>query len=81
MRRSVITYAECCWYNIVFPGILAFRRSVKFFLQSPERVSTGKKEDEQDLPLVVGKNKAKLRTIKNLNKEVDFRKRNLLVLV
>jgi hypothetical protein len=50
-------------------------------LQSPERVSTGKKEDEQDLPLVVGKNKAKLRTIKNLNKEVDFRKRNLLVLV
>jgi hypothetical protein len=38
-------------------------------------------EDELDLPLEVGKNKAKLRTIKNLNKEVDFRNRNLPVLV
>jgi hypothetical protein len=29
-------------------------------------------EDELDLPLLDGQNKAKLRTIKNLNKEVGF---------
>jgi hypothetical protein len=38
-------------------------------------------EDEMDIPLAVGQNKAKLRTIKNLNMEVDFRNRNLAVLV
>jgi hypothetical protein len=30
-------------------------------------------EDEMDLPLLGGQNKAKLRTIKILNKEVDLR--------
>jgi len=81
MRKIVKTYVECCWYNVVFPGILTFRRSIKFFLRSPERLSTEEMEDEVYLPLVVGQNKTKLRTIKNLNKEVDLRNRILAVLV
>ena len=51
------------------------------FLQSPERLSTGEMEDELHLPLLVGQNKTKLRTIKNLNKEVNLRNRILAVLV
>jgi len=49
MREIVRTYIEVCWYNVVFPGILTFRRSIKFFLRSPEPLSAGEMEDELDL--------------------------------
>jgi hypothetical protein len=63
---------------VAFPGILTFRRSIKVFAVPR---ATFYRRDGRRAGFVAGQNKAKLRTIKNLNKEVDFRNRILAVLV